>query len=77
MYVQTIFGVFLHGKQLGRQTTFAPSALGAQPTGTDNNSSSAESVLQPAGYNATQRAVVLTVASIGPWDPSSRIDWDV
>ena len=61
---------FLHGAQ--RQTTFARSALGAQTTDAGNNSSSAESMLQPAGYNATRRAVLLTVASIGPLDPSSR-----
>ena len=30
-------------------------------------------MLQPAGYNATRRAVLLTVA-IGPLDPSSRIE---
>ena len=36
-------------------------ALGAQTTGTDSNSSSAESALQPAGYNATRRALLLTV----------------
>ena len=62
---------FLHGAQ--RQTTFARSALGAQTTDAGNNSSSAESMLQPAGYNAT-RAVLLTVASVGLLAPSSRIE---
>ena len=57
-----------------RQATFVRSALGAQTTDTDNNSSSAESVLQPASYNATRRALLLTVAFIEPWDPSSRIE---
>ena len=63
---------FLHGAQ--RQTTFARFALGALTTDEGNNSSSAESMLQPAGYNATRRAVLLTVASIGPLDPSSSIE---
>ena len=59
---------FLHGAQQ-RPTTFARSAQGAQTTDADHNSSSAESVLQPAGYNAARRAVLLTVASVGPLDP--------
>ena len=42
-------------------------------TDTDDNSSSAESMLQPAGYNTARRAVLLTVAFIGPWVPSSGI----
>ena len=54
---------------------FARSALGAQTTDTDNNSgSSAESVLQPAGYNATRCPLFQLVAFIGPWDPPSRIE---
>ena len=63
---------FLHGAQ--RQTTFARSAMGAKTTDAGSNSSSAESMLQPAGYNATRRAVLLTAASIVPLDPSSRIE---
>ena len=63
---------FLHGAQ--RKATFARSALGAPTTDARNNSSNAESMLQPAGYNATRRAVLLTVAFIGSLDPSSRIE---
>ena len=72
-YVPTRYdsSCFSHGAQ--RQTTFTRFALGAQTTDAGNNSSSAQSMLQPVGYNAT-RAVLLTVYSIGPLDPSSRIE---
>ena len=42
-----------------------------------DNSSSVESVLvlQPTGYShATRRALLLTVAFVGPWDPSLRVE---
>ena len=70
MFIRTILWCFLYGARW--QTTFARSTLGAQTTDAGSNSSSAKSMLQPAGYNATRRAVLVTVASVRPLDPSSR-----
>ena len=44
-----------------KTTFFRRSALGAQRTDTDNYISSAGSVLQPAGHNATRRTLFLIV----------------
>ena len=42
----------------------------------EDKSTSAESVRQPAGYNAIRWALYcsLLASCIGPWDPSSKID---
>ena len=68
------FFVFFARSATQTADNFACPALGAQTTATDNKSSSAESVLHPACYNAARSAVLLTVAFVGPWDPSSRIE---
>ena len=46
--------------------------MGAQTTDTEQYQQECRAL--PVGYNATRRAVSLTVAFIGHWDPSSRIE---
>ena len=65
-YVRTYVRVF-------SETTFAPSALGAQTTDTDENSSSVKSVRQPAAYSLVGHDVLYyskLAAFIGPWHPA-------
>ena len=72
-YIYTMLRVFARSTAADNFGTLCAGSTDDRQT-QDNNTSSAESVIRPAGYNAARRAVLLTVASIGPLDPPSRIE---